>query len=223
VGERESERASKRERQRASERERERGGGGHKTCGSSARIGTTSCCFLLEEGSHLRLTDSCISQLNHRIPSRTCNESKAEEAGFLLTKNNPVPKILIKQHSQFSDYNFQPTFSTILNQNSQPEISTNIRNQHHQPPFSLSILNIPTFSSQQPLFSTLDASSAVRSPQNLPARKRFQAQVLEFRASRLGCRVSAVQIHQMFRSKAPEHTKSLRPNRPPTLTIRPIN
>jgi hypothetical protein len=32
-----------------------------------------------EEGSYLRLTDSCITQLKAQGPSRTCNESEAEE------------------------------------------------------------------------------------------------------------------------------------------------
>ena len=32
-----------------------------------------------EEGSYLRLIDSCISQLKAQGPSRTCNESKEEE------------------------------------------------------------------------------------------------------------------------------------------------
>jgi len=32
-----------------------------------------------EKGSYLRLIDSCITQLKPQGPSRTCNESKAEE------------------------------------------------------------------------------------------------------------------------------------------------
>jgi len=34
-----------------------------------------------EEGSYLRLIDSCITQLKAQGPSRTCNESKEEEEG----------------------------------------------------------------------------------------------------------------------------------------------
>ena len=40
---------------------------------SSARSATP------EAGSHLRLIDSCITQLKAQGPSRTCNESKEEE------------------------------------------------------------------------------------------------------------------------------------------------
>jgi len=36
------------------------------------------CCGN-EEGSYLRLIDSCITQLQVQGPSRTCNESKEEE------------------------------------------------------------------------------------------------------------------------------------------------
>ena len=36
-------------------------------------------CSGSEAGSHLRLIDSCITQLKAQGPSRTCNESKEEE------------------------------------------------------------------------------------------------------------------------------------------------
>ena len=35
-------------------------------------------CSGSEEGSYLRLIDSCITQLKAKGPSRTCNESKEE-------------------------------------------------------------------------------------------------------------------------------------------------
>jgi len=36
-------------------------------------------CSGYEEGSHLRLIDSCITQFEAQGPSRTCHESKEEE------------------------------------------------------------------------------------------------------------------------------------------------
>jgi len=36
-------------------------------------------CSGSEAGSYLRLTDSCITQLQVQGPSRTCNESQEEE------------------------------------------------------------------------------------------------------------------------------------------------
>ena len=36
-------------------------------------------CSGSEAGSYLRLIDACITQLQAQGPSRTCNESKAEE------------------------------------------------------------------------------------------------------------------------------------------------
>jgi len=41
----------------------------------------TEMCSGSEEGSYLRLTDVCITQLKAQGPSRTCNESKEEELG----------------------------------------------------------------------------------------------------------------------------------------------
>ena len=40
------------------------------------------CCGN-EAGSYLRLTDTCITQLEAQGPSRTCNESEEEEKGNL--------------------------------------------------------------------------------------------------------------------------------------------
>ena len=47
-------------------------------------------CSGTEAGSHLRVIDSCITQLKAQGPSRTCNQSKEEEyevegAGLRLT------------------------------------------------------------------------------------------------------------------------------------------
>jgi len=42
----------------------------------------TEMCCGTEAGSYLRRIDSCISQLKAQGPSRTCNESKAEEEGL---------------------------------------------------------------------------------------------------------------------------------------------
>jgi len=39
----------------------------------------------LEAGSYLRLTDSCITQLEAQGPSRTCNESKEEATCFRVS------------------------------------------------------------------------------------------------------------------------------------------
>ena len=39
-------------------------------------------CSGSEAGSYLRLTDSCITQRKAQGPSRTCNESKEEEAAI---------------------------------------------------------------------------------------------------------------------------------------------
>ena len=41
------------------------------------------CCGT-EEGSCLRLVDSCITQLKAQGPSRTCNESTEDKEGFYL-------------------------------------------------------------------------------------------------------------------------------------------
>jgi hypothetical protein len=40
-------------------------------------------CSGSEEGSYLRRIDSCIPQRKAQGPSRTCNESKEEEAAFM--------------------------------------------------------------------------------------------------------------------------------------------
>ena len=40
----------------------------------------TEMCSGSEAGSYLRLIDSCITQIKAQEPSRTCNESKEEEA-----------------------------------------------------------------------------------------------------------------------------------------------
>ena len=40
-------------------------------------------CSGSEAGSYLRLIDSCITQLKAQGPSRTCNESKEEEGGYV--------------------------------------------------------------------------------------------------------------------------------------------
>ena len=51
------------------------------------------CCGN-EAGSYLRLTDSCITQLEAHGPSRTCNESKDEEEVSLslsLLNHSPEP------------------------------------------------------------------------------------------------------------------------------------
>ena len=39
------------------------------------------------DSPHLRLIDSCITQLKARGPSRTCNESKEEEEGVRLLRD----------------------------------------------------------------------------------------------------------------------------------------
>jgi len=41
---------------------------------------STEMCSGAEAGSYLRLVDSCITQVKAQGPSRTCNESKEEEA-----------------------------------------------------------------------------------------------------------------------------------------------
>ena len=43
-------------------------------------------CCVSEAGSHLRLMDSCITQLKAQGPSRTCNESKEEEEEAYLVE-----------------------------------------------------------------------------------------------------------------------------------------
>ena len=47
-----------------------------RVCGSHD---AGSMCCGNDEGSYLRMIDSCISQLEAQGPSRTCNESKEEE------------------------------------------------------------------------------------------------------------------------------------------------
>jgi hypothetical protein len=44
-----------------------------------ARFYFTEMCSASEEGSYLRLIDSCITPLKVQGPSRICNESKEEE------------------------------------------------------------------------------------------------------------------------------------------------
>ena len=43
-----------------------------------------------EAGSYLRLIDSCITQLKAQGTSRTCDESKEEEATLTLTLNQAI-------------------------------------------------------------------------------------------------------------------------------------
>ena len=57
------------------------GGGAYQACKALNLRTTTSqkCVVATEEGSYLRLIDSCITQLKAQGPSRTCNESKEDE------------------------------------------------------------------------------------------------------------------------------------------------
>ena len=47
------------------------------------------CVVVTEAGSYLRLIDSCITQLKAQGPSRTCNESKEEDAEKQRGKTAP--------------------------------------------------------------------------------------------------------------------------------------
>jgi len=51
-------------------------------------------CSGTEAGSYLRLIDSCITQLKAQGPSRTCNESKEEEEGYLAWEENESAAVL---------------------------------------------------------------------------------------------------------------------------------
>ena len=49
-------------------------------------INSQKCVVVTEEGSYLRLIDSCITQLKAQEPSRTSNESKEEEVTWAITR-----------------------------------------------------------------------------------------------------------------------------------------
>jgi len=50
-----------------------------------------------EEGSYLRLIDSCITQLKAQGPSRTCNESKEEEEEDFLRRVRAVLLVVLQE------------------------------------------------------------------------------------------------------------------------------
>ena len=49
-------------------------------------INSQKYVVVTEEGSYLRLIDSCITQLEAQEPSRTCNESKEEEVTWAVPR-----------------------------------------------------------------------------------------------------------------------------------------
>ena len=61
-------------------------------------------CSGSEEGSYLRLTDSCTTQLKAQGLFRTCNESKEqEEAGPVLLQLVALSEVGLQNSSQFKN------------------------------------------------------------------------------------------------------------------------